>query len=75
MGWSVKGYPYCITININKGDFRPMLAWLHNSNHVLRETMHFGKSHHHVNNDYVTQDVWFKDANSAMIFKLAWGGV
>lgn len=50
------------------------MTWLHEAGHVLHETVKFGKQYRPADSEYVSQQVGFKDANKAMMFKLAWGG-
>lgn len=69
----MKGFPHTITITLHRERFREMLTWLHEQGHILHDTVKFGKNHHKTGNDFVTQQVCFKEPNKAMMFKLAWG--
>lgn len=69
----MKKFPYEVTIVIEKERFSELLKWLNGQHHTLRETMSFGKNHHKTGDDFVTQQVLFKDKSQAAMFKLAWG--
>ena len=70
-----KEWPYRVTAKVHQLKFIELTKWLHDAGHVLHVTVRFGKQHRPINNPIVTQEVAFKDANQAMVFKLAWGGV
>lgn len=76
MGWTMtkKDWPYRVTGYVHRAKFRELMAWLHNEGLVLHITVKFGKQHRPVDSMIITQEVAFKDANKAMVFKLAWGG-
>ena len=69
----MKGFRHSVNIKIHKNHFRDMMAWLHGQNHVLHETVKFGKNHYSNGDDFVTQQVCFKEKGPAAMFKLAWG--
>lgn len=67
-------FPHRVSILIHKEEFRNLLTWLDSNNHVLHETMKFGRSHHISGEDKITQSVMFLDKDAAMLFKLSWCG-
>lgn len=69
-----KLWPHEITIYYEVVRARELLAWLHTQGHVLHDTVKFGKNHQITGDPKITQQVFFKEANRAMMFKLAWGG-
>jgi hypothetical protein len=69
-----KDWPHDITIYYETVRARELLTWLRTQGHILHETVKFGKNHQKSGSPYISQQVLFKDANQAMMFKLVWGG-
>lgn len=67
-------FPHRVVIELHKLRFSELLDWLRDQGHELRRTVIFGGSHHSAHNNVVVQSLSFKDADAAMLFKLAWGG-
>lgn len=67
-----KEWPHEIIIYYEITRARELLDWLHNQGHVLHETVRFGKNHQRTGDPKITQQVFFKDPQQAMMFKLAW---
>ena len=74
MGRTVKEYPHTVTVKLHQRDASVLLVWLREAGHEIRETMMFGPNHHRTGDDFATQEVRFKKAEDATMFKLAWGG-
>jgi hypothetical protein len=68
-----KEWPYRVCAKVHQLKFKEMLVWLHESGHVLHTTVKFGKQFRQKDDPIVKQEVGFKDADQAMLFKLAWG--
>lgn len=65
---------HLVEFRLHKDRTRELLNWLRDQGHELHTTMKFTGSQHRSGDEFTTQRAAFRDADSAVIFKLAWGG-
>jgi nanoRNase/pAp phosphatase (c-di-AMP/oligoRNAs hydrolase) len=66
-----------LTFEIETIRFIEVMAWLHEAGHELHKTVRFGGQNSNVRFDrngskFAMVDIFFKDPNDAMLFKLRW---